>query len=75
MTTPTQKNASQASGMPPLSDLLTRSEAARYAGVSQSTISRWAEERRIRRYSLGGLRLNRYSRSELDALVQQVKNV
>ena len=73
MTTPTQENASQASGMPPCSDLLTRPEAASYAGVSQRTISRWADERRIQRYSLGGQRLNRYSRNELDALVQRVE--
>ena len=59
--------------MPPLSDLLTRPEAARYAGVSQRTISRWAVEGRIGRYSLSGQRLTRYSRSELDALVQQVE--
>jgi excisionase family DNA binding protein len=54
------------------SDLLTTSGAAAVLGVSDETVRRWADERKIRHVRLPSGHL-RFRRSDLDAVLEPVE--
>jgi len=49
---------------------LTKAEAADYMRVDARTIDRWASAGRITKHRVAGIQSVRFSRAELDALVQ-----
>jgi excisionase family DNA binding protein len=53
-------------------DLLTTSGAAAVLGVSDETVRRWADERKIRHVRLPSGHL-RFRRSDLDAVLEPVE--
>jgi excisionase family DNA binding protein len=48
---------------------LTREEAADFLRVSLPTLDRWAEDGKIRKHTIRGIRSVRYIRSELSEVV------
>ncbi len=50
------------------SEWLTVEEVAQYFKVSKTTVYRWTDEGRIKKYKIG--RFNRYKKSELDQVME-----
>jgi excisionase family DNA binding protein len=50
------------------SEWLTVEEVAQYLKVSKTTVYRWTDEGRIKKYKIG--RFNRYKKSELDQVME-----
>jgi excisionase family DNA binding protein len=48
----------------------SRRAAAEYISVSPKTIDTWAREGRLTKYKISGTRSVRFSRTDLDALVE-----
>ncbi len=54
------------------SEWLTVEEVAQYLKVSKTTVYRWTEEGRLKKYKAG--RFNRYKKSDVDQVMQVNNN-